>query len=91
MELAGGFDPDVAGVLALDAVQEVDLGVRDAARVLELAHDGDDVGWVAEALDERADELAEAKGVSETTRLRALSKNIPWLVLEDLRRAGRAV
>ena len=46
MKLSSSLNPDVARVLALNAVEEVDFGVRDAAGVLELAHDRDDVGRV---------------------------------------------
>lgn len=72
MELAGSFDPDVARVLAADAVEKRDDGVGDAARIFELAHDGNDVRRVAEGGEGLADELAgrEMSEVSESARER---------------------
>lgn len=93
MEFPGRFDPDVARMLSLDAVEEVDFRVGYGARVFELSNDGDDVARVAKTLNELANEFAECRSDEQTAR-RCKQKatfGIPGLILENLGNTGRAI
>lgn len=58
MKLSRRLDPDVARVFPPNTIQQTDGRLCHAARVLEEAHNRDDVAWVAESGKRLADEFA---------------------------------